>query len=381
MFNPLTSKNMAVNLREKELVNGNVSLYLDIVQGGKRWSEFLNIHVNRKKPTPEDTAKRKLALEIKVRREQELIVKNHCLVDKIRRQSDFVDYMEGYFKERAHNAQRLGTLKQLRQFVANKPLPISHVTTEWMKAFEKSMLKTLKSNTVLTYLKNLNGALNELVRKRIIPSNPWHDVPLHDRLKVKEPMRTSWTIEQLQHLANTPCQIDEQFKQAFFFACSTGLRWSDVNKLQWTNIIRRKSGTKTKWFLYFEQQKTESVEYFPLSDQAIEIVKQREAASNHAIYVFPHAKETDSRNKVVQRRVDYSLKSWAKAAGLEHTKMRFHTGRHSFATNLLESGTDIFVVSKLLGHKNVKTTQVYTQVRDKLKEEAVRSLPKINIPF
>lgn len=372
---------MAVNLREKELVNGNVSLYLDINQRGKRWFEFLNIHVNRKKPTPEDTAKRKLALEIKARREQELIIKDHSLVDKTRRQTDFIDYMEDYFKQRAHNANRLSTLNQMRQFAGSKPLPISHVTTEWLKAFEKYMLKTLKSTTVMTYLKNLNGALNELVRKRIIPTNPWHDVPLHDRLKVKEPMRTSWTIEQLQHLANTPCRIKEQFKQAFFFACSTGLRWSDVNKLQWTNIIKRKSGTKTQWCLYFEQQKTESVEYFPLSDQAIEIVKHREAAQDHAVYVFPKAKETDLRNKPVQRRVDYSLKRWAKAAGLDHTKMRFHTGRHSFATNLLESGVDIFVVSKLLGHKSVKTTQIYTQVRDKLKEEAIRSLPSINIPF
>jgi site-specific recombinase XerD len=58
----------------------------------------------------------------------------------------------------------------------------------------------------------------------------------------------------------------------------------------------------------------------------------------------------------VHSRVQYNLRKWAKAAGLDQTKMSFHTGRHSFATNMLESNVEIFTVSKLLGHRNVKTT-------------------------
>ena len=157
---------MAVKLREKKLVRGKVSLYLDITKNGKRWFEFLDIHVNRKKPTPEDTAKRKLAHEIKVKREQEIIVRDHSLVDKKGKHADFIQCMEHYLMQRAHNGHRLGTLMQLRRYTENKPLPIAHVTAEWLKAFELFMLATLKTTTVMTYLRNICAALNELVRKR-----------------------------------------------------------------------------------------------------------------------------------------------------------------------------------------------------------------------
>lgn len=60
--------------------------------------------------------------------------------------------------------------------------------------------------------------------------------------------------------------------------------------------------------------------------------------------------------------------------------MKFHTGRHTYATNLLElTNGDLYTVSKLLGHKSILTTQIYAHVRDKMKHAAVRSLPKLNL--
>ena len=178
---------------------------------------------------------------------------------------------------------------------------------------------------------------------------------------------------------NTHCEIEPQFKEAYFFACFTGLRWSDINGLQWSNIIKKTINNKEEWFIYFEQQKTESVEYFPLSEQSVEILKEREAMQDDSEYVFPLVKETSPKTCRVHGNVDYALKKWAKAAGLNWKKMRFHTGRHTFATNLLElTNGDLYTVSKLLGHKSIQTTQIYAHVRDRMKQAAVKSLPKLN---
>ena len=65
-----------------------------------------------------------------------------------------------------------------------------------------------------------------------------------------------------------------------------------------------------------------------------------------------------------------------KEAGIKK-HISFHTGRHTHATMLLSLGVDIYVVSKLLGHKSITTTQVYAKIIDKTKQEAVSRIPKI----
>jgi integrase len=371
---------MAVELREKQLTNGRVSFYLDVYHNQKRWYEFLGIRVNKKKVTEEDREKRRLAQEIRAKREHELIVQDNGLLDKRRKQGDFVVFFEQYIESKQFNSHRRSTLMWLKEFTCHKSLPIARVTTDWMKSFEKFLLARVSVNTTLNYLININGALNELVRLQVISKNPWHDVPPHERLKKKDVMRTAWTLEQLQLLADTSCDIEPQIKQAYFFACFTGLRWSDVNQLCWSNIIKKNVNNKEEWFIYFEQQKTKSVEHFPLSDQAIEILKRRLEENSGSPNVFPLVKEVDPRTYRTHANVDYALKKWAHAAGLDKKKMRFHTARHTYATNLLDSTNgNLYTVSKLLGHKNVQTTQIYAHVRDNAKSAAVSSLPTLNL--
>jgi len=231
-------------------------------------------------------------------------------------------------------------------------------------------------------LKALNGALNEAVRRRIINRNPWHEVPHNQRLKMQDVFRNAFTIEQLQLLANTAVDIDKQVKQAYFFSCFTGLRWSDVNPLRWDEIVVKEIEGEERYYLYFEQEKTEGIEYLPLSDNAIEILKERQIESlleEKCHYVFPRIKETSPAKKVYQK-VCRDLKKWAKAAEIDPKKLHFHSGRHTFATNVLESSAegDLYTVSKLLGHKDISSTQVYAKVRDKRKHAAVKALPKID---
>ncbi|HEY8933886.1 MAG TPA: site-specific integrase [Cyclobacteriaceae bacterium] len=369
-----------IALREKKIAGGKVSLYLDIYYNQERRYEFLNIHVRTERPLAEDKNKRQLAEEIRIQREHELIVENHNLLDKQKQQADFIAFFDAYIESKTANHNLSTTLCHLNRFVGKQRLPIIQVTTQWLKDFEAFLLKSVSVNSALTYLKNINGALNYLVSKRIIARNPWHAIPSYERLKKRDTKRTAWTIDELQILASTSCRIKEQIKQAYFFACFTGLRWSDVNNLQWSNIVERYFNGKQESFIHFEQQKTASMEYFPLSDQAIDILQERKRQEDKNPYIFPHVKETDTKNKPVQSRVSYALKKWAKAAGFDHNRMRFHTGRHSYATNLLEhTNGDLYTVSQLLGHKSIQTTLLYTQVRDKIKYTAVKTLPRIDM--
>jgi site-specific recombinase XerD len=198
---------------------------------------------------------------------------------------------------------------------------------------------------------------------------------------MKDVFRNSFTIEQLQLLANAPTKIDNQYKQAYFFSCFSGLRWSDVNCLRWSEIIIKEIEGQTNYFLYFQQEKTDGIEYLPMSDNAIDIYneRKREAMNEEkSLYVFPKVKEVEgTRNSYT--RVHHALKMWAKKAGIDPKKLHFHSGRHSFATNVLESSAegDLYTVSKLLGHKSITTTQIYAKVRDNRKQSAVKALPRI----
>ena len=95
-------------------------------------------------------------------------------------------------------------------------------------------------------------------------------------------------------------------------------------------------------------------------------------------YVFPKIKEEEGKRNNYSK-VHHALKMWAKKAGIDPKKLHFHSSRHSFATNVLESSAegDLYTVSKLLGHKSITTTQIYAKVRDSRKQLAVKALPKI----
>jgi integrase len=373
---------MGVKLREKQLSNGQISFYLDIYHNKARWYEFLEIHINKNRPSNDDREKRRLVQEIRAKREHELIVEDNGLNDRKKKLACFVVFFEEFIKEKNNDLYK-GAFKRLKKFAGNQPVPFVRLNTVWMKDFEKYLLKHVSNNTALNYLTALNAGLNEAVRQKILQKNPWHDLPPHQRLKKQDIYRTAFTIDQLQMLANTSCNIDKQVKQAYFFSCFTGLRWSDVNPLRWDEIIIKKTEGEENYYLHFEQEKTEGIGYLPLSGNAIDIIKERKAEvlfEEKSPYVFPRIKETEGIYRKIYQRVSKALKEWARAAGINEKKLHFHTGRHSFATNVLESSAegDLYTVSKLLGHRDIKSTQIYAKVRDKRKQAAVKALPKID---
>jgi integrase len=392
---------MSVKLREKKIKDGLVSFYLDIYHEGNRWYEFLNIKVNSKKPGQEDRDKKRLANEIRSNREHELIVQDNDLIDKRKKNIPFIPYYEKHYKIKDENGKinkdcngiYRSTFFHIETFAGKKPLSISHISADWLKDFEKYLLDKICDNSAIIYMSTINTVLNEAVRKRIISRNPWHEVARHERLKKQDVFRTALTFEELEMLAQTPFKQEMQIRQAYFFSCFTGLRWSDVNPLRWSEIVVREIDGIERWFLYFVQEKTEGIEYLPISAQAIEILLERKKIAreenDNSPFVFPRVKETNPYTCPVYQRVKRALKTWVKAAKkmwgdkftVKPENMHFHNARHSFATNMMETGAqgDILLVSKLLGHKSLQCTQKYAHVREQRKYNAVDALPKINL--
>jgi integrase len=377
---------MGVHLREKKLGNGQISFYLDIYHNKKRWYEFLEIHISKGKLSEDDKEKKRLAQEIRSKRENELIVQDNGLIDKSKRKADFLVWFEKYIEEKnfksSHNK---ATLSNLKKYLGKKPLPFIAITPEWIQGFTKFLLTKINHNTCRLYLIDMFTALEDAIRAEIITVNPFRKIPRSERIKQVGTFRKAYTLEQLEHLAATPADIHPQVKQGYLFACFSGLRWSDLNSLRWEEIITKTINGREEWFIYFQQQKTKGIEYIPLSDQAVKILKERRAEvmeyNFKSEYAFPFLVEYDEKNKLMQKKVGRYLKKWAKAAGLDSKLLTFHTGRHTFATNVLENSpdADLWTVSKLLGHKSISATQIYAHVRDSKKYNAVKGLPTLKV--
>ena len=95
-------------------------------------------------------------------------------------------------------------------------------------------------------------------------------------------------------------------------------------------------------------------------------------------YMGPRGKadEREKQNKKIAAWHNLALREWCMKAGI--TKhITFHCGRHTFAVLQLSLGTEIYTLSKLLGHRELKTTQVYAQIMDEKKREAVNRIPEL----
>ncbi|MDO4217129.1 MAG: site-specific integrase [Bacteroidales bacterium] len=171
--------------------------------------------------------------------------------------------------------------------------------------------------------------------------------------------RTYLEAYELQQLIKTPCS-NKCVSDAFLFSCYTGLRLSDVETLKRRHIVT----VGQRHFIVKRQVKTRHEVRIPLMEAAYQILMDQ-PTTNHMDSTFFHLP--------CRRTIKSYLDKWCVDAGIgKH--VTFHVSRHTYATLLIASGTDIFVVSKLCGHTNVKTTQIYADVIDRRRTQAVDQL-------
>lgn len=143
-----------------------------------------------------------------------------------------------------------------------------------------------------------------------------------------------------------------------------GLRISDIRKLKWGDL--QHTGEHVR--IEIKMQKTKEPLYLPISDEALKWLPERDGAKDRdLIFELPY-----------EGTVNDNLQLWAKNAGIAK-HISFHVARHTHATMLLTLGADLYTVSKLLGHKNIETTQIYAKIVDKKKDEAISLIPDLTL--
>ncbi len=360
-----------VKVRQKTLQDGNISLYLDIYTSGKRKYEFLKLYLIHER-TREDKERNRqtmqLANAIKAKRIMEIQTGVYGFGQQdIAAETMFFSYYRG-LQERRKGGDRglwVSCLNHLMAYEKNKDISFRDITPEWVKGFKAYLDKVkkggssqhLSQNSKSRYFSKLAACLNRAVADDIIKVSPARNV---ENFKTEDGTRMYLTIEEVKKLARTDCEYP-RVKDAFLFSCLTGLRRSDVVGITWGDV--HKQGDFTR--IIFRQQKTGGQEYLDITPQAAELMGER---GNPTERVFENIYSSSYTNKIVQE--------WVLRAGIDK-KITFHCGRHTFATMMLDLGTDLYTVSKLLGHRELSTTQIYAKVMDKNKQAAVAGIPDV----
>lgn len=382
-----------VRIRFKQLSNGNQSIYLeyytgDVIRkenyvGGKRKYEFLKLYLIPER-TREDKAKNEatlaLAKAIQSRRIVEVQNDTHGFQNTNKSRVNLLDYLENIGKQSAEQGSRnyarteLNTVRALRLFrgdyIAFRDVDKEFLSefTDYLRQMPKAskygVLKTggrLSNNSVVSYYGTLRTAINRAYKEGIITVNPTKEFDFASKVRQEPSRREYLTLDELKTLINTECR-HEIVKRAFLFSCLCGLRVSDIRKLRWCDLQRSSGRVRIE----ITMQKTKEPLYLPISDEALKWLPERGEA-NGSDFIFPLTHEGT---------VNDTLQHWAKVAGI--TKhISFHVSRHTHATMMLTLGADLYTVSKLLGHKNIATTQIYAKIVDKKKEEAIGLIPNL----
>ncbi len=220
----------------------------------------------------------------------------------------------------------------------------------------------ISQTTLFNKQRMLNQLINAVVKDGHLVSNPYHNLDNSEKAKQPKTDRVFLTKEEVKKIAAAPTH-SPRTKQGFMFCCFTGLRLSDLQALRWKNI-RQTSGGGLE--IRLGQKKTERQVIVPLGKKALEWLPGRGNAKDDE-HVFDLPERTTCR---------VCVKALAQRAGIDKD-INFHTSRHTFATLALAAGTDLYTVSKLLGHKSIKTTQRYAEVLMDTKVDAVGNMEKI----
>lgn len=213
-------------------------------------------------------------------------------------------------------------------------------------------LKTVKKcshNTSIKYIKNLKAVINFAVQNEWLSKNPFEKY----KGKLERVDKEYLTEQELNIVRNkvfSTTRLNE-IRDVFVFCCYTGLAYSDVAKLSKNNIV---IGVNGELKISIKRTKTDVTANIPLLSIAMDILKKYEH-DEYCIY----------NNKLLPVKSNQKQNEYLKDIGdlcKLNKKLTTHTARHTFATLMLTKGASIESVSSMLGHTNIKTTQIYGKI-------------------
>ena len=383
------------------LSDGRESLYLEFYLGYtlaesksgntykkvNRQTERLGLYLWQAPRTPLERQQNKetlsLAKKIRYERGQELLESNEGYRLAKPKDINFLDYFQEYIDKYTKKDIRMIEIA-LQRFI-----DFLNDTPEYNKYIKRITPQQISSDMVLTFTEYLQsrsvgeGAKSIYQRfKKVYKScaneynfnysKPFTNddgKPISISIDDGQLRKEILSPEEMQQLATTHYDNENpNIRRAFLFCLLTGMRFCDVKDLTFANV------DFANRLLTFEQNKTKghsanSGVVTPLNDGLFELIGQPTEPDNRNELIFP----LPSYEMCLK-----ALKRWVKRAGI-NKHISWHCARHSFAVNILNNGANIKTVASLLGHSGLKHTEKYTRAVDRLKKEAIDSLPTLKI--
>jgi integrase len=370
-------------LRREKISNNRYSLYIDFYpeiispkNGKKTRREYLKMYILENPKTSFEKQSNKEILQLAEQiLHTRLMQYNKAEIytgfekDQLRLkelgEQNFVEYFKKLSEKRKNSNYDnwYSAYKYLNSFT-NGSIKFCELNVQFFEDFKEYLLSTksnksnkvkLSQNSASSYFNKIKATLKQAFKEEYL------SVDLNAKIgsiKPAETMRNFLTQEELYALVKTECQ-NPLLKRVALFSAVTGLRFSDIKKLKWDEFeySEDKGG-----YLYFKQKKTEKVERIPISDEAIQLMGERRDKNEN---VFEGLEYSAYNNK--------HLYQWIGASGITKD-ITFHCFRHTYATLQLSQKIDITTVSKMLGHKDLKTTLQYAKVVDQSKVETTTKI-------
>jgi Site-specific recombinase XerD len=359
---------MRGTLRKKKLKSGKLSLYIDYyppvwnpqTKQYTRW-EFLNLHLHESPVTSMEKQENKLYMEIAekiyLKRMKALMLEENGIFNKDVLEGDFfayaLNYIRGKQKAKVDTTHYETAIKYLKRWLGEH-LKFRHIDERFLEKFKEYLLTTHSLKSKFERL-NQNSAASYYDKFALIVQSAFLDKYLSEdytlrvpRINNVETFRQIIDDEELKLLLDNPVDDDQVFRSSVF-ALLTGFRFSALKILKWSDF--HYSTSLAAWYVHVIDPKPGRSFKHYISHQALQILGTKKDGDQ---LVFPDLN---------YHRLRLKLKEWFRTVGLEK-KAKFHNWRHKYATDLIEKGEDIYIVSKMLNHKHVKTTQIYAKVPD-----------------
>lgn len=386
-----------VKIRFKKLANGNQSIYLDSYVNGQRSYDFLKLYLIPEVSEAAKVANANALRAAKAIQAQRIldIANGVAHIRKDYGKMLLTDWLKSYQQMRLKTGQsknravQIGTaITHIEAYNGKRKVTLADVDADYCKGFVNYLTtaknlnatknpRLLSKGAAQTYFGVLASALKEAKRQQIIPVSPMEFLGAEDRkpIKARQAEVGYLTIDEVRALSSCKYNLQNQMlKKAFLFACFTGFRISDIKSIKWGNI-KEDNGS---YFIHKKMKKTQLYVDVPLPEAAIYYLPNRGEAKD-TDNVFPTTaprmgKRLQSKYlPTTESGIDNALKAWARKAGV-NKNISFHMSRHTYATMLITQGADLYTVSKLLGHTDIKTTTIYAELVGKKKRAAVELL-------
>jgi len=362
------SKKIKIRIRKKN--TDHYSIYLDLWKNNKRSYIYLKRFIKgTKESIISDNEILRYTIAFRDKKEIDLLLNDtgFKLKNSNLSNADFIEYFKSLSlkKKGSTKGKWLSLYRHLHVF-SNGKVAINSIDVKFCLSFYNYLNEKGLNTTPKVYYNVFSSALNQLLMDEVIAYNPARKAAKNPEIKIrlqqnKEKPREFLSVEEVKRLIQKP--IDNcQTMNAFLFSCFTGLRLIDIRGLTFNDI----NGNH----LYFRQSKTDEDDRMKLHPKALQIInEQKILQSGKSNHIFKLQGNTA---------LNHQIKKWLINANIKK-KITFHCARHSFATICLTNDIGIYTVSKLLGHKDIHSTQIYAKLIDKKKDEAIDKLPSFDV--